>query len=221
MAGTYQSSDLLALFNDYAGRPASGDVISDADKYKRLARAQNVVLEDLAARVPEPYYSHAAYGSTPTLTTADNQVFTFGTDANSDASFPIGKMNIYSSPSAIPDDPLVEGVDYLWEGNQIRIPNNGTYTGTLYYRGIAPLEALSGTVQPTLSPPPLRILIVYEAVRAFAREQGRNEELAQAMAQEYGLSLARWCLTLKTAQVNKGTNGPITGRRLHIAGYRY
>lgn len=217
---TMQSADLLALFNDYAGRPATGDSLSDANKYKRLARAQDVVLEDLAARVPQPYYSHAAYGSTPTLTAAvGNQVFTFGTDANSDASFPIGKIAIYSSLSSIPDDPLAEGVDYLWEGNQIRIPNNGTYAGTLYWRGIAPMEALSGTVQPTLTPPPMRILIVYEAVRAYAAEGNKNPELSAQMAQEYGAALARWCLTLKTAHANRGGIGPLTGLRLAEAGY--
>lgn len=213
---TMASADLLALFNDYAGRPASGDAISDANKYKRLARAQDVVIEHLSARVPEPYYSHAAYGSTPTMTAATgNQVFTFGTDANSDASFPIGKVNIYSSLASIPDAPLLEGVDYLWEGNQIRIPNNRTWTGTLYWRGIAPAEALSASVQPTLSPPPLRILIVLEAVRAYAAEGGRNPELKAEMAQEYGVNFASWCLTLKTAQVNRG-GGVFSGLRLSM-----
>jgi hypothetical protein len=219
MPSTYASSDLLTLFNDYAGRPQSGDALSDANKYKRLARAQNVVIEDLAARVPQPQFSHAAYGSTPTLTTTDNQVFTFGTDLNGDPSFPIGKANIYSSLASIPDSPLVEGQDYLWEGTQIRIPNNGTYTGTLYWRGVAPILALDGTNQPTLSPPPARILIVLEAVRAFCTEGGQNPELGQQMAQEYGVAFARWCLTLKTAQVNRGGTGPVSGLRLAMAGY--
>lgn len=219
MPSTYASSDLLALFNDYAGRPA-GDAVSDANKYKRLARAQNVVLEDFAARIPAPQYSHVAYGSTPTMTTTDNQVFTFGTDANGDPSFPIGKVNIYPALSAIPDAPLVEGVDFLWEGSQIRIPNNRTYAGTLYWRGVGPMTTMDGTTQPTISPPPARILIVLEAVRAFAAEGNRNPELAQAMAQEYGVSFARWCLTLKTAQFTRSQgNGPLTGLRLAEAGY--
>jgi hypothetical protein len=221
MAATYASSDLLGLWNDYAGRPATGDSLSDANKYARLARAQNVVIEDLAARVPQPQFSHAAYGSTPTLTTTDNQVFIFGaSDLNTDPMFPIGKVNIYPSLASIPDSPLIEGVDYLWEGTQIRIPNNGTYTGTLYWRGVAPVLALSATNQPTLSPPPARILIVLEAVRAYAVEGMQNPELAQQMAQEYGVGFSRWCLTLKTAQQNRGqTNGPLTGMRLAQAGY--
>jgi hypothetical protein len=215
---TYTSANLLTEFNNYAGRP-TGDSITDANKYLRLAKAQDVVLEDLAARVPEPFYSHAAYGATPTLTTTDNQVFTFGTDLNSDPSYPIGKLNIYASLSAIPNQPLIEGVDYLWEGSQIRIPNNNTYTGTLYYRGIAPVQALSASVQPTLSPPPLRILIVYEAVRAFAAEGMRNAPLSAQMAQEYGAALSRWCLTLKTAQQTRGGGlGPLTGLRIAETG---
>lgn len=215
---SYTSSDLLKLFNQYAGRPAA-DTITDADKYLRIARAQDAVQDDLAARIPEPYYSHAAYGSTPTLTTTDNQVFTFGTDGNGDPSFPIGKMNIYSALSNIPDYPLREGYDYLWEGNQIRISNNNTFTGTLYWRGIAPLLAITATNQPTLTPPPLRILMVYEAVRAFAAEANRNPELSSAMAQEYGASLARWCLTLKTAQKNRGgVMGSLTGLRIAEVG---
>ena len=48
MAGTnYQSSDLLSLFNNYAGRPTS-DVITDAQKYARLAQAQDDVITDIA-----------------------------------------------------------------------------------------------------------------------------------------------------------------------------
>lgn len=214
---TYASSNLLTLFNRYAGRP-SGDSISDADKYSRLAQAQQTVRADLAARVPEPYYSHAAYGSTPTLTTTDNQVFTFGTDANGDPSFPVGKVNIYPSVNAIPDYPWQEGIDYLWEGNQIRIPNNRTYVGTLYWRGIAPMEEISSTVQPTLTPPPMRILIVIEAVRAFAQEGRRNTELADRMAAEYGVQLARWCLTLKTGQFTRSPRQSISGLKAAMMG---
>ena len=215
---TYSSASLLTMFNQYAGRPTA-DAITDAEKYARLARAQNVVLEDLAARIPQAQYSHAAYASTPTLTTTDNQVFTFGTDSNGDALFPIGKTGIYPSLSSIPDSAWVEGQDYLWEGSQIRIPNNGVYTGTLYWRGIAPAITLNATDQPIINPPPARVLIVFEAVRSFAVEWKRDADLAQLMATEYGLSFSRWCLTLKTATVNRTGAGPVTGLRLAQAGY--
>lgn len=217
---TFTSADLLGLFNDYAGRGSAAgvDSISDADKYKRLARAQTIVLADFSARLPQFLYSHVAYGSTPTMTTTDNQVFTFGTDVNSDPLFPTGKTNIYPSLNAIPDYPWQEGVDFLWEGNQIRIPNNRTYVGTLYWRGIAPAETLSSTVQPTLTPPPARILIVIEAVRAFASEANRNTELADRMASEYGVQLARWCLTLKNAQFTKSARQSLSGLKAAMLG---
>lgn len=215
---TFTSADLLELFNAYAARPLGGDSVSNLSKYQRLARAQNTVLADLAARIPEPAYSHVAYASTPQLTTTDNQVFTFGTDANGDASFPIGKVNIYPSLEAIPDYPWQEGVDFLWEGTQIRIPNNRTYEGTLYWRGIAPMQEISATVQPTISPPPLRLLIVIEAVRSFAAEGNRNTELADRMAAEYGANLARWCLTLKTAQFTRAPRKSISGLKAAMMG---
>ena len=217
---TYQSSDLLTLFNSYAARPSAGDQISDANKYLRLARAQHVVIDDFAARIPEPQFSLAAYGSTPTLTTSDNQIFTFGTDLNSDASFPLGKVNIYNSLSAIPDYPLVEGQDYLWEGSQIRIPNNGTWVGTLYWRGVAPVQEISASVQPTIVPPPARILIVLEAARAFMAEGGRSPDKVQSLAAEYGVNLARWLLALKTANMTRGGTGALSGLRLTMANNR-
>ena len=46
---------------------------------------------------PTALYPHAAYGSLPTLTTTDNQIYTFGTDANGYAKFPMGKGNIFRS----------------------------------------------------------------------------------------------------------------------------
>jgi hypothetical protein len=214
---TYTASNLLTLFNTYAGRPESGDAISDATKYDYLTRAQDVVIADFASRIPEPLYSHVAYGSTPTLTALDstNQVFFFSSsNVNGDYEFPIGKANIYDSLSAIPDNPLVEGQDYLWEGAYIRIPSNRSHSGTLYWRGVAAAAVLSSSGSTlTLSPPPARVLVVYEAVRQFATTEVRNPELAQSMASEYGLSFARWCLTYKTAVVTKGAGG-VSGLRL-------
>lgn len=217
---TYTASNLLTLFNTYAGRPESGDAISDATKYDYLSRGQDVVLADLAARIPQPLYSHVAYGSTPTLTALDstNQVFYFSSsNVNADYEFPIGKAAIYDSLSAIPDSPLTEGLDYLWEGEYIRIPSNRSHTGTLYWRGVAAAAVLSSSGSTlTISPPPARILVVYEAVRQFATTEVRNPELAQGMAGEYGLSLQRWCLTLKSANQNRNT-GSASGLRLAIA----
>ena len=212
---TWASSVLLSRFNDLSGRPASGDSISDANKYVRLTDAQNAVIADAASRVPKAFYSKAASASTPTLTSSDGgHLFTFGTDLNSDPLYPIGKVRIFPSLAAIPDSPWVEGIDYLNEGNQIRIPNNRTYSGTLYWRGIAPALDISSTNQPTLLPPPFRILIVYEAVRRYALEGKRDLPLAAAMQAEYDRTFPRYCLVLKTEFASGGALGSISGLRL-------
>ena len=206
---------MLSRFNDLTGRPASGDSITDANKYVRLTDAQNAVIADAAARVPKAFYSKAASASTPTLTSSDGgHLFTFGTDLNSDPLFPLGKVRIFPSLSAIPDSPWVEGVDYLAEGNQIRIPNNATYGGTLYWRGIAPVLDITSTNQPTLIPPHFRILIVYEAVRRYALEGKRDLVLASIMEREYTKTFAQFCLVLKTQFSSGGALESITGLRL-------
>ena len=214
---TFSSSDLLTRFNELAGRGAS-DTIADAAKYRRLTDAQNVVLADAAARVPKAFYQKVAYGSMPTLSTTDNQVFTFGTDVNGDPLFPIGKVEIYPSLQAIPDTPWIEGYDYLNEGTQIRIPSNRTWGGTLYWRGIAPALTIDATNQPTIIPPPFRMLIVYEAVRRFAEEGKADLELADRMAANYAREFAKFCLTLKTQFSNGGALGGVTGRNLTFLG---
>lgn len=210
---SYTSAECLTLFKQLAGIPASGASIGDADLYTRLAQAQNVVLEDAASRVPQAFYSKAAYASTPTLSTTDNQVFTFGTDANGAPLFPIGKVRLFENLQAIPDYPWIEGVDYVVEGSQIRIPNNRTYGGTLYWRGIAPIAAMSASVQPSITPVWARVLIVYEAVRRYAEEGGRNTALADRMLGNYDRDFARYCLVLKTQVSNGGGGARISGLR--------
>lgn len=218
MAVQYTSADLLQRFNDLTGRPASGDSMSDAQKYARLADAQNVVWEDAVSRVPQAFYSKAAYGSTPTLTTTDQQIFTFGTDVNGSPLFPVGKFRIFQNLQSIPDYPWVEGIDYLVEGSQIRIPNNQTWGGTLYWRGAAPLETLSASVQPSITPTWARILIVYEAVRRYAEEGKRDTVLADRMLFNYERDFRRWMLTIKTQFSNGGAGGSISGLRLSMLG---
>jgi hypothetical protein len=153
------------------------------------------------------------------MTTTDQQVFTFGTDLNSDPLFPIGKVRIFQSLSAYPDYPLMEGIDYLDEGNQIRMPNNTTYGGTLWWRGIAPPIAISASNQPTLTPPNFRLLIVFEAVRRYALEGGtRNAELHDSMDAEYTKMFAQYCLVLKTQFSSGGALGSASGLMLNMLG---
>jgi hypothetical protein len=218
MPATFASADLLSRFNTYAGRPASGDALSDATKYQFLSDAQSEVIADLASRSPNSLYQKVAYASMPTLTTTDQQVFTFGNDVNGNPLFPRGKAMIYPSLQSIPDYPWREGYDYLWEGTQIRIPNNGTYAGTLYWRGIAPVLDLNATNQPALLPVDARILIVYKAVAEYANTGNRNQPLADRMQAKYDQRFPEWMLVWKTAFANGGALETMTGRDLAILG---
>lgn len=203
------STSLLELFNRYAGRPASGDSITDAQKYDRLAKAQTDVIFDIAARHPQCLYPTAAAGSYPTCTTSDQKIFTFGTDGQGYAIAPIGKTRIYPSLAAIPNSPWEPNVHYQDEGTQIRIPNNGTYSGTLYWRGITIPTAIASGVQSALFPEPSRILIVYKAVGDFALEGMRNPTLAAAMDARYQREFQRAMAVWKTNFKGGGALGPL------------
>lgn len=218
----YDSAYLLALFNRKAGRPTA-DSITDASKYERLTESQNRVVAMLSAVAPQSLYPKVAYGSMPTLTTTDRQVFTFGNDSNGYPIAPMGKTGIYPSLSAIPDAPWREGIDYLNEGTQIRIPNNRSYGGTLYWRGITPPPNIDATHQPSLFPEASRELIVMDAVRQFASEYARNPDVVTMMANEWdgdGIrpgAWATWCLVWKTQFRQGGALGAYTGRDLALS----
>jgi len=222
---TYDSTYLLGLFNRLAGRP-DGDLITPETKYQMLSEAQNQVLADLAAIAPWSLYPTAPYGALPTLTTTDNQIYTFGTDASGYAKFPM-HAQIYQALEDIPTCPLIEGVDYMNEGTQIRALNNGTLASTLYVYGIFQPPDITADVQPTLMPEATRELIAIRAAYNFGTEGNRNPALSGAMATRYGYPLitapgrfAFWCLTWKSQFKGGGANGGSwTGRQLALGGY--
>lgn len=197
LSSGYESTDLLTSFNAYAGRPTT-DAITDATKYVRLSAAQNRVVAKMAGVAPNALYPHVAYGSLPTLTTTDNQVYTFGSDAALYAKFPMGHGGIYTSLNDIPGSPLQPGRDYMVEGNQIRAMNNGTLPATLYWYGIGQPADITAIVQPALTPEASRELIVIEAVRRFAQEFLRNAALVDEMAAEWERAWPVWCVLWKT-----------------------
>lgn len=200
MAGTgWQSSDLLTRFNQMAGRPTT-DAITPAEKYVRLADAHDVVLQRIATLCP------SVLASAPvTMASSDGgYTWTFGTDGNGYATFPLGGR-IYPTLSSIPDYPWIPGRDYLDEGTTVRMPNNVPWTGSLYWYGVTPPQAISATVQPVIQPPPARILVVIEAVRSFAEEYVRNGALADEMS-------AKW---------DREWPVQITVIRKHLRGGRY
>lgn len=215
-AATWDSAYLLKMFNRKAGRPVT-DAITDALKYERGSEAQNTVIAKMSAVAPYALYPHAAYGSLPTLTTTDNQIYTFGSDANLYAKFPMGKGGIYTSLNDIPNFPLVPGRDYMIEGTQIRALNNGTLPATLYWYGIGNPADFNATDQPALFPEASRKLIVIEWVREFAQEFLRNATLADEMANEWDREWPTWCLVWKTQFRSGGALNCLTGMDIAIA----
>lgn len=190
----YDSAWCLATFDRLAGRP-DADEIQDADKYVRLAEAQQEVYEDIASIYPYPLYR--ASGPTA-LSTSDSKVFTFGTDGEGHAVAPLGHVAVFRNLVDYPDNPLVEGVDFLNEGTQIRIPNNRTESA-LYWQGIPTPAEISGSQEPTLRPAPARILIVLKAVKNFAEEGNQSPDLATTMERRYASELAKHLTNWRTA----------------------
>jgi hypothetical protein len=196
------SLDLLARLRFQLRRPTSDESLTDAQAYQLLTDAQAELIQDVTS---------AGAGmlllNTPTLmTTSDNKVFTFGTDADGLPIVPMGKVGIYPSLSAVPDYPLMEGLEFLNEGKQIRIPNDRTYTGPLYWRGVSEPAPISATSAPTIGVPEGRRLLVWKAAELYATLGDLRD--ATTYAAKYQTGLLKLLYRLKT---EFGPHGALTG----------
>lgn len=190
MAYPWTSAYLLDMFNRLTGR-AKADSVTPASKYERLTEAQAAIVTDIAGIFPDCLYPTVNYDQIPTLTTSDNQTFTFGTDSNGYPLAPMGKASIYTSLNDIPSNPWRAGRDYIpLGGTAIQIPDNNSWSGTLYWRGITPPGVINETSQPVLFPETARQLIAYRAAIAFLTEGGKNLNLAREYRELYGRPLA-------------------------------
>lgn len=207
MAGTgWESADLLARFQLYAGLSANPS-ITPTQQYQCLADGQNEVLVEIANVVPR-----VLYGAPTAMTTSDGgYTWQFGTDGNGYALFPLGKASIYPNLDAVPDYPWQPGLDYLDEGTQIRIPNNISWPGPLYWYGMTPPAAISATVQPVIQPPTSRILIVLKAVRIYAEQFAKNAELAADMDARWEKTWPKQAAMLRRHFRGSSRLGPLTG----------
>ncbi len=207
MAGTgWQSADLLTRFNSYAGRPIT-DGITDASKYERIADGQEAVIAELAAVAPR-----SLYGAPTAMTSADGgYTWTFGTDGNGYANFPLGNASIYPNLDAVPDYPWQPGLDYLDEGTTIRIPNNIAWQGPLYWYGITAPQRISASVQPSIMPPQARVLIVIQAVIIFASEFERTPALVDEMNARWDTQWPKYATVLRKHFRGGRSLGPLTG----------
>lgn len=189
---TWDSADLLAQFNRLCQRPTV-DEITDATKYQILTRGQEAVITEIEAIYPD-----CLYQAPTTLSTSDNQVFTFGTDGNGNAVAPRGHVGIYPTLESIPDFPWQPGLDYLDEGTQIRIPYNNSYASTLYWRGVATPSDITALVAPAIRPAPARRLIVLKAAMEFGSEGGSRPDIVQAAEREWAREFPRWMLNFRS-----------------------
>lgn len=211
----WDSADCLAKFQLDLNRPNSQDEISTAAYYTWLSRGQDQVVAEIASRFPP-----CLLGPPAALTTADNKVFTFGTDPNGYPLAPIGKVKIYPSLSAIPDYPLIEGYDYLQENKQIRIPNDQQYTGgTLYWRGITPPDVINGTgKEPSLFPEQSRELIIAKAMIIFGRQGGLRPDLVAMGKEWWAEAFPRWMLVWRGQYRSGGALRGASGLKLAEVG---
>jgi len=196
---------LLGQFNRMAGRPES-DQISPDTKYLWLSEAQNQVVADVAARMPEVLYPISA---APMETDDGGRTFTFGLNALGEPIFPMGKVMIYTSLNAVPNRPLSVGYDYMQMGNRIEIPNGRSYPAPLYWRGITPPIDITATNPPQLEPPPSRFLITLLAVKNFGQAGNINPDLATSMTELWTREFPRWMLVYRTQFVSGGVLGPL------------
>lgn len=192
---TWDSADCLARCKRFARRPATDESYLDTDWYAVLTEAQAEAVADIAARSPD-----ALYGSPVLLTTADSgATYTFGTDAAADNEFPLGHAEIYASLSAIPDEPLEPGIDFIVEGQKIRIPNNKTKTFSAgpYARFVLQPRTIDASNAPTIQPKSARMTIVYGAVGKWASRPGSGADPSY-WEKKRDEALGKWLLLLRT-----------------------
>lgn len=209
MADIWDSANLRRKLLNKLRRPATDEDMLEPDgstdaTWDLLSEAQDYWFRIIASTRPEPLY-----GAPVLLTTADSGLtYTFGTDANGLAVFPIGHVEIRESRNGrvlIPSADWGSG-DYVMEGDRIRTPNGKTktYTAGPYARFVTPPTQISASVQPTLKPASARILIVLRAAINWANQGGlrdpspwEREEaaawgtIANALATQFHLSGAQ------------------------------
>lgn len=167
----WDSPDLLSKCKFYARRPATDQAVTDLQWYSLLSEAQSEVMRELFTLAPDMAYS------APLLLTSSDGGYTYGwgNDGAGDPIRPTGSTEIYPNLSSIPDSPLLPGVDFLYEGAKIRIPNNRsrTWTGGPYSRFVARPDTLLATASnPIMQPKDARILIVFRALEKWASRPG-------------------------------------------------
>lgn len=163
------NAELLARFKLLANRPATDELLTDAQIYLLLTDAQQRVNEEISVHIPTVYYAAPVK-----MTTSDNIVYTVPASGRI-----IGAMEVYGSSTA--QEPLVPGAywddtaDYTVEGEStIRMIGNRArvFADGPYVRYVKETSTIDGSTQPTLVPVSAHPAIVYEALVAYANIAG-------------------------------------------------
>lgn len=204
MAGIYDTSALcLAALRRYIREPAAATNgwPQDADLYAFLTDAENAVKTDLAPRIP-----HVLLQQTQ-LTTADGGLtYTFGTDAEGNAIYPLGQVEVFSQAADVPFYPLRPYEDFVAEGSKIRMPNAAPRTfptGGPVARFVPMTLKIDGSTNPTLQPIQARELIVIEAARRYGIAS-KQSELVGLAQQDYATALQRLLTAFQTQYSTAG-----------------
>ena len=169
----YDSADCARRIKVRLNRPTTDRIftVTTADDviYDALTEAQDRITKLIATYIPDGLWT------VPTaLTTADSgKTYTFGTDVDAAAIFALGHFHVYPDRAAIPDFPLVEGVDYTVEATRIRTPNNTTRTfgdGGPWAQYVAPSNVITAATQPTI-PKIARLALISDATRRCAADR--------------------------------------------------
>lgn len=188
----WDTADLLARCRDEAQEPESGTQTTDAQWYRLLTQAQHTVYRLFAEHVP-----HALATAPVAMTSADGgATYTVPSDA-----FALGYAEIRhgrTGPLLVPGADFSDVADFVWEGNQIRIPSGRTRTfgNGLYVKYIAPPGTINASTEPTLTPNWARILIVYDAVKEWAGQGDTRDP-------------SRWAQKYREAAYGDGISGGI------------
>lgn len=206
MAGTgWQSTDLLSRFQSWAQLPASNGPISDANLYQRLSDAQDQVILECANLMGRILFTPPFQ-----MTSSDGgYTYGYGNDGNGYALFPLAGY-VYPTEQAIPGYPWVPQRDYLDEGTVIRGLYNTVIPLAPWFYGIVQPAQLSASTQPVIQPTPSRVLIVIEAVKLYAQEGNRDQNLAAAMQVRWDEQWPRWATAIRRHLRGPRSLGPLT-----------
>lgn len=180
------SADIVRRIKLRLNRPTTDQAFTvtttDDVLYDFATEAQDRVVKLLATFAPD-----AMWTAPTALSTADSgKTFTFGTDVDAASIFAMGHYRVYDSRSAIPDNPLIAGIDFTVEGTLIRIPNNSTRAfsdgGTPWVQWVSPSNVVTSATQPTL-PKIARMAMISDGARRAAERLDQDPSKHEASFQ--------------------------------------